>query len=109
MLPFSLHFGLKDLLPAEGQELPREPCRPFSCPLDIFQALTEGRILPRIPNRQFGISDDGGQKVVEIMRNPPCQGTDGLQFLGLDELGFQFLVLLLYFYDVQGKGDVPGS
>ena len=51
-----------------------------------------------------GIAEDNREYIIEIVGNPPCQLSDGLDLLRLKKLGFQGFAL---FFIPDSFGDVP--
>ena len=63
-----------------------------------------GRVVPR----EFGISRDSEEQIIEFVCDSPHQHPQGLQFLRLPELGFQIflnLLGLLFRRDITGETD----
>ena len=81
-------------LPArERQQLANQARRPVGVLLDLHDVL-KGRIRrPVIGEQQIGVTDDGGQHIVEIVRDPACELTDRLHFLALREVLLQRALL----------------
>ena len=53
---------------------------------------------------QLGVPLDRGQQIVEVVDNPACELTDGLQALGLDHLGVH-AALAGHVADIQHRSD----
>ena len=64
---------------------------------DLVHIDPRGIVLPHLHLQQAGIAHEGHEDVVEVVGDPPCEGTDGLHLLGLAELGLKALTF----------GDVP--
>ena len=79
---------LQDLLPAEGQELPGQLRGAFPRLLDLFDVRAHriGRWHPA--DEDARVAQDHRQEVVEVVRDPAGQPTDGLHLLGVTELLF---------------------
>ena len=81
--------GMQHLLPAEGQQLPREPCRAIRRSPDLEQ-LAVYRLVPAdLIENQVAVADDGREHVVEVVGDAARESADGLHLLGLPELVFQ--------------------
>ena len=78
--------GLQDLLPAEGQELPRQIRRALAGAQDLRQVVAH-----RVPRLETGaehlaVAEDDRQEIVEVVRDPARELADGLHLLSLAEL-----------------------
>src|SRR6185369_5011922 len=62
--------GLQDLLPAEGQELPGQGRGAMRRAVDLQQIEPPGIPDLQVTQQQLAVADNGGQKVVEIVRDP---------------------------------------
>ena len=85
---------------AERQDLAHQLARPQARLVDLRQAHLRGMacgdsILGKRVLRQGQVAQDAGQDVVEVVRNAPGEGADGLHFLGLSQLRLQGLAGLL--------------
>ena len=81
-------------LPArESQQLPHQPGRAVGVLLDVHDVL-EGRVgRPVAGEQQVGEADDGGQHVVEVVRDAAGELADRLHLLALRELRLERALL----------------
>ena len=80
------HLRPKRLPPRERQELPHQAGGAVGVLLDVHDVL-EGRIgRPVVGEEQVGEADDGGQHVVEVVRDAAGELADRLHLLALREL-----------------------
>ena len=81
------------LAPREGQKLAHQIGGAIGVLLDVHD-VGEGRIgRPVLGEQQIGKADDGGQHIVEVMRDAAGELADRLHLLALRELDFERLVL----------------
>ena len=94
-------FGVERLPPREGKQ-PLSECRgPTGCILrtrDITLHVADAS-LSEAPLKQFKASTYTGQKIVEIVRDAPCQLADRFHLLGLDECLFCTFEFARAFFD----------
>ena len=77
-------------LPArEGEQLPHEPGGAVGILLDLHQVLERGIGRPVVGQEQIRIADDGGEHVVEVVRDAAGELADRLHLLRLRELRLQ--------------------
>ena len=57
--------------------------------VDSLEAMRWVAALSQLQAAHFGVAHDGRDQVVEIVGDPPGQHAEGLQLLGLNDLGFQ--------------------
>ncbi len=109
---------LHDLAAAEGEELRGQGGRPRGGASNLFQVRDDsgvrvrGRARSHVRDRQLGIAPDRHQQVVEVVRDPARQTTDGLHLLRLAELFLQAFPLRHVPHDRQvaaGKDMRPGA
>ena len=80
---------LQNLFATERQQLSRQRGRPVRRLADLLRAPAQRIFRPHPPEHQLAVAEDGGQDVVEIVRDAPGQTTDGLDLLGLPQLLLQ--------------------
>src|SRR5262245_33217999 len=76
-------------LTAEGEDLLDQVTGALPGGQHFFEMALHPTAMRNIVEGQFTITQDGGQNIIKIMRNPACEGADRLHFLGLAELGLQ--------------------
>ena len=87
------HFGPQRLLAREGQQLPHQRGGAVGVLLDVHD-VREGRVRRAVVGQQqVGRHDDGGQHVVEVVRDAAGKLADRLHLLALRHLAFQRLLL----------------
>ena len=84
-------FWLQHLAPAEGEQLTHEACGAARGVFDAFDIRAKFWRNRGTAKRQFGVSGDDRQKVVEVMSDAAGEAPDRLHFTGLLELRFQLL------------------
>ena len=80
------HLGVERLAPGKGQQLANQISRPVGVLLDLDQVgerLVAGLVAHQ---KKVAKTEDGGQQVVKVVRDPARQLAHGLHFLRLDEL-----------------------
>ena len=98
-------FRAQRLAARESQKLAHQIGGAIGVLLDVHD-VGEGRIgRPVLGEQQIGEADDGGQHIVEVMRDAAGQLADRLHLLALRQLHFERLVLGL----VEGKDDEAAS
>jgi hypothetical protein len=80
---------LDELLTAKRQKLLGEFRGAARGVLDGFGAPVNGRVTAKFGLKQFGLSQDHAEQVIEIVRDAAGQPADGVHFLGLQELPFE--------------------
>ena len=80
---------IEHLLPAEGEELPREVRRAHSSRPDLLDVRAQGLAGLEIASDHLGVAEDHGQEVIEIVRDAARESPDSLHLLRLKELSFQ--------------------
>ncbi len=91
-------------LAAEGENLLHQVFGPAPRDADLLQVIPYWGGRRNTTQRQLCIAEDGAQDIVEVMGNPPGEGTDGLQLLDLSQLRFQVQAL----GEVTCHDDIPG-
>jgi hypothetical protein len=87
------HFALHGLLAREGQQLAHQVGGAHARLADLVEAFIR-RIAHRVAVQQLVQAQlDGGQQVVEVVRDAAGQLADGLHLLGLGQLQFDLLLL----------------
>ncbi len=95
------HLRAQRLAARERQQLAHQAGGAVGVLLDVHDVL-EGRIgRPVVGEQQIGEADDGGQHVVEVVRDAAGELADGLHLLALRELLLQRALL----GDVEGIDD----
>ena len=89
------HAARGRLAPAERQYLLHQIAGAVPGLLNFVQAHQRLPIGSGIVARQFGIAQNGPEDIVEVMRDPPRQGSDRLHFLRFAQLGLERRVHLL--------------
>ena len=98
---------------AEDQELPRERRGPAADFEHLVQIVLQVRIhrlvVADLLERQLGVADEGGEEVVEVVRDAAGQPAERVHLLGLPKLIFQALSFGDVARDTQhrGQGLVP--
>ena len=87
-------------LSAEGKDLLDQVLGPVGGLHGLPQIVHGG---PLAEHGKLGESDDRREDVVEIVRDAACQRPDRFHLLGLQELGFEFLFVLVGCF---ARGDV---
>jgi hypothetical protein len=80
------HFGPQHLLAAEREQLPGEVGGAMAGAADLAQQLAVGIAGIEAVEGHLAESDDGGQQVVEVVRDAAGQLSDGFHLLRLPEL-----------------------
>ena len=80
------HAWVERLPAAEGQELPREGRCARDTGADLVQVITGSGVQRERLHRQFRVTADGSQDVVEIVGHTAGELADGFHALGVDEL-----------------------
>ena len=96
-------FVLMLVTPAEGQDLLDQVLGPVAGFLDLLEELGIGCAIIHAVEHDFGVAQDGRQDVVEVVRDAPGQGAEGLHLLGLLKLAFTALQGL---FGLHARGDV---
>ncbi len=91
------HLRLEQLVAAEREQLARERGRPLRRLLDLLRAGAQRVVLAQLLEHQVAVAADGGEDVVEVVRDPAREAAHGLQLLRLAEL----------ILEVAALGDVP--
>ena len=87
------HFRPQRLLAREGQQLPHQRGRAVGVLLDVHD-VGEGRVRrPVVGQQQVRGHDDGGQHIVEVVRDAAGKLADGLHLLALRHLALERLLL----------------
>ena len=87
------HLRPQRLLAREGQQLAHQRGRPVGVLLDVHD-VGEGRVRrPMVGQQQVRRHDDGGQHVVEVVRDAAGKLPDRLHLLALRHLAFERLLL----------------
>src|SRR6185503_10441981 len=81
-----------DLLSTERQQLPRQAAASFACLLDLFDVGKDARLDIGPSEEQLAVTENGGQQIVEVVRDSAGQLADRLHLLRLEELSFQPLL-----------------
>lgn len=86
-----LHLHVQDLrlyhlLAAEGQKLMRERAGTLGCHDDLLYMLQPGLPAQDIRREETGVAEDHLEKVIEVVRDPACQASYGVELLRLPEL-----------------------
>ncbi len=100
------HFGQNRLFSGKGQQLSDQIRAPHRRLADFLQAIPHRTLRSAIIKQKFGVAENGLQHIVEIMRNPAGQPTNGFHFLGLKELFLQPFLLCFRLFscrDICGK------
>ena len=84
-------------LAAERQDLPDQFLGPLRAGQDAFQIIGCSAMGGHFDHAHFGVSDHGGQDVVEVVGDASGEGAQGFQFLCMPEVLFDFHL----------PGDVP--
>src|SRR5918912_3833224 len=100
------HFGLHDLLAAEGEELAGEGGCSLSGFPDRFEFAIQRIILPEASQGEINVAVDDREKVVEVVGHPARQLSDSLHFLRLSEL---FLALAQSLFGLFARRDVSSD
>ncbi len=79
-------FGLQRLLPAEGEQLPREAGGAVRVGLDLLDVVVVAVARHVAQQHEIAIADDRGQHVVEVVRHAAGQLPDRLHLGGLRDL-----------------------
>ena len=77
---------LEDLLAAEREQLARDRGRPLDCAPDFFDVGPRLVIRGDGGERELGVADHGGQRVVQIVRDAAGESPDRLHLLRLPKL-----------------------
>ena len=80
------------LLPAEGEQLPRQ-CGGATGRLNDLFSVTSQRTGGKTVPQKLGVSADDRQQVVEVVRNPAGEQADRFHLLRLSDLGLEQLAL----------------
>jgi hypothetical protein len=86
-------LGLQRLLAREGQQLPDQRGGAVGVLVDLHEIGIVRVALVVAQHQQVAMPGDGGQQVVEVMRDAPGKLTDGLHLLALNELALHRLEL----------------
>ena len=87
------HLGRQHLLATEGEQLAREvggTPRGFA---DLFDVFPLGHLGPEGLEQQVSATEDRGEEVIEVMRDPAGEAPHGFHLLRLTELGLEQLTL----------------
>ena len=96
-------FGAQRLAAREGKQLAHQIGGAIGVLLDVHD-VGEGRIGRAVlGEQQIGEADDGGQHIVEVMRDAAGQLADRLHLLALRQLHFERLVLRRVARDRRGS------
>jgi hypothetical protein len=87
------HLRLEQLLPAERQQLLREPRGPQGCRPDFFDVRAKGLVGLEICRDHFRVTQDDGKEIVEVVRHAARETPDRLHLLRMTELLLQMLSL----------------
>ncbi len=87
------NLGLRQLLPAEGEEVPRQLGSPFARRANLHQVGVILVIIRPLHQQQVAIAVDHGKQVIEIVRNAAGQPADALHFLRLQVLRLHLFAL----------------
>jgi len=87
------NLGLQHLLPAEGQELPRQCRRALRSLGDLLQASVVGISWGHLLQDHLAVAADHSQQIVEIVRDATREAPDRFELLGLAKLVFEQLSL----------------
>ena len=66
----------------------------MGCFHDFMDALLLGRVLGKPQAGDLGVTHDDSKNVVEVVGDASSESSDGLQFLRLAKLGFEFVPFL---------------
>ncbi len=87
------HLGPQRLAAREGEQLPHQAGGPVGVLLDLHDVLERRIGRPVVREQQVGIAEDGGQHVVEVVRDAARELADGLHLLRLGEALLQRALL----------------
>ena len=85
--------GAQSLLAAEGEQLAGQAGGAVGIGLDLLDIVVIAVTRRVAQEHEIAIADDGGQHIVEVMRDTACQLADGLHLGGLRNLAAQTLFL----------------
>ena len=80
------HARLEHLAPAEGEELVREFGRTLRGAAHLGHVLARRAVAGDALEREVAVAEDGGEQVVEVVRDAARQTAHRLHLLGLAEL-----------------------
>ena len=83
------HFAPDRLAAAKGEDLLHHIAPAHGCLADLLQTLQRRGIGAHVLAHQFDIAQDGGEDVVEIVRNASGQRADGLHLVRFAQLRFE--------------------
>ena len=81
----------KDLLAAEGQQLPGQSRGALPGLLDLLDAVANLICRPQVGEQHVAVAVDHRQQVVEVVCNAARQPAHGLHLVGLRELALQVI------------------
>src|SRR5262249_44295715 len=84
---------LEDLAPREGEELTRQRRRALGGALDRLGGARPSATALEAGEKDLRVAAEGGREVVEVVRDPAGEETDGLHLLRLAELGLEAALL----------------
>ena len=87
------HLGLQRLPAREGEQLPHQAGGPVGAALDVHDVAIGGIGRPVRLQQQIGEADDGGQHVVEVVRDAAGELAHGLHLVALRKFQLQRLLL----------------
>ena len=87
------HLGLHGLLAREGEKLAHQRRGAQRVLVDLVDLLERGIARLMAHQQEFGIADDDGEQIVEVVRHAAGQLADRLHLLRLGEFGLQRLLL----------------
>jgi len=87
------HLHAHNLLAAEGEKLLGQIRSPLDRFVDLPQRIGGLGIERRVQQAKAGMTLDNGEDIAKIVRHPGGQMTDGLHFLRLAQLRFEFQAL----------------
>ena len=83
-------LAIGDAGPGEGEEPARQLCGTARAGLDNFQVGKNGFLVVDLLTDEERVAQRGGEDVVEVVGDSPCQCTDALHLLRLHELALQY-------------------
>jgi len=81
--------GLENLFSAEGKQLACECRIAFGGIADLFESFVRRCVPVSSSEQAVGVTLDDGEDVVEVVSNTSGELADGLEFLGMAELGLK--------------------
>ena len=84
---------LKNLLPAEGQQLSGECGSPLGSFVDLFSVAACVAVSRQILEQKCGVAEDRGEQIVKVVRDTAGELPDRLHSLRLPQLFFKLMLV----------------